>query len=383
MRILFTCVPGFGHFYPMVPLAQAMRDAGHEVGFATAGRFCQNVVAPTGFSAFPAGLSPVEAQDRLRSYQGSGVGALSGPQQGALLFAGPAASAKAADLTQIIHNWAPQLVVHDAVDLGAPLAASSAGLPYASHSSGPLQPPELWDLAEVVIERAWRERGLQPDHHAGIFRHLYLDICPPRLQSPDIVDVTVARPMRPVIFDGSRPMGLEPWLAALPEAPTIYVSMGTVFNATPGLFETVLGALADEVLNVIATVGLDRDPAELGPQPANVHVMRYLPQSIVLPRCAAVICHGGSGTTLAALAHGLPLLILPQGANQAWNGRCCAAAGVGAVLEREEMSQAAVRGKVREMLDLACYREGARGVQREIAQMPSPAETVEALEALA
>jgi UDP:flavonoid glycosyltransferase YjiC (YdhE family) len=383
VRVLFTCVPGFGHFYPMVPLAQAMREAGHEVGFATAARFCRNVIAPTGFRAFPAGLSPLQAQERLRSDHRWGAGTLSGPHQGALLFAGPAATAKAADLTQVIRGWAPELVVHDAVDFGAPLAASAAGLAYASHSLGALQPTELWDLAGLVVEPAWRERGMEPAHHGGIFRYLYLDICPPRIQSPDIFNLTVARPMRPVIFDSPRPPPVEPWVAAQPQAPTIYVSMGTVFNTTPGLFETVLGALADEGLDVIATVGLDREPSELGPQPTNVHVTRFLPQSVVLPRCDAVVCHGGSGTTLAALAHGLPLLILPQGANQTWYAHRCAAVGAATTLEKTEVTRAAVREKVKELLDQARYREEAQALQREIAQMPSPEETVAALEALA
>jgi UDP:flavonoid glycosyltransferase YjiC (YdhE family) len=45
----------------------------------------------------------------------------------------------------------------------------------------------------------------------------------------------------------------------------------------------------------------------------NVHVEHYVPQSLLLPHCSAVICHGGAGTTLSSLALGLPLLILPQG----------------------------------------------------------------------
>lgn len=396
MRTLFTCVPGFGHFYPMVPLARAMQGAGHEVAFATAARFCRNVVEPAGFSAFSAGLSPLQAQDALATEAtpateapateatppSAGAEASAPWRRGALLFAGPAASAKAADLTAVITSWQPRLVVHDAVDFGAALAASATGLPYASHSFGALQRRAFWDLAGAVAGHGWRERGMEPEPHGGMFRHLYLDICPPLLQSPDIADVAVARPMRPVVCDIS-PAGRTPWLRLLPGLRTVYVSMGTVFNTTPGLFETILGALGGEPFNVIATVGLDRDPAEFGPQPANVHVARYLPQAGVLPRCDMVVCHGGSGTVLGALAHGLPLLLLPQGANQEWNARRCAAIGAGAVIEPHELTRAMLAHKVREVAGTASYRAGAQSVQREIAAMPSPGDAVRTLEELA
>ena len=54
----------------------------------------------------------------------------------------------------------------------------------------------------------------------------------------------------------------------------------------------------------------------LGSLPGNVHVSRVIPQSLLLPRCSAVVSHGGSGTLLAALAHGLPQVCLPQAADQ-------------------------------------------------------------------
>ena len=67
MRVLATCLPGHGHFNPMLPLAQALVGADHEVAFATAEDFCPRVVQ-AGFPAFPAGLSLERqmAEARLR-----------------------------------------------------------------------------------------------------------------------------------------------------------------------------------------------------------------------------------------------------------------------------------------------------------------------------
>ena len=65
----------------------------------------------------------------------------------------------------------------------------------------------------------------------------------------------------------------------------------------------------------------------LGPQPSNVHVHQYIPQELLLPHCAAVVTHGGAGSTLGALAFGLPLLVVPQGADHFYNADRVVAAG--------------------------------------------------------
>ena len=92
--------------------------------------------------------------------------------------------------------------------------------------------------------------------------------------------------------------------------------MGTVWNRNPDVFRLVIESLRDDDITLIVTIGRQNDPASLGPQPDNVLVHQYIPQGVVLPRCHAIVTHGGSGTTLGALAFGVPLLVLPQGADQ-------------------------------------------------------------------
>ncbi len=378
MRVLFSCIPGFGHFHPMVPLAQALTGAGHEVAFATAPRFCRGVVEPAGFRAFAAGLSPVEAQERLESRDAD-----EGWQMGVRLFAAVAGPAKLPELTQVIEEWDPAVVVHDSVDFAGPVAAARCGRPWASHSFGALQPPRFWELADSLSPAPSAAPDPVPWARGPMFAHLYLDICPPSLQAPHIAEIPVVQRMRPVSFDTPRRERLADWVSTLPPAPTVYVTLGTVFNNTPGVFESILEGLGGEPYNVIVTVGPDRDPSELGPQPGNVHVERYLPNSLLLPHCDVVVAHGGSGTTFAALAHGLPLLIVSQGANQEWNGGRCAELGVGTTLSGPQLTPAAARSSVAALLDEPRYRAAAHRVQAEIADMPGPDHAVAALEQLA
>jgi UDP:flavonoid glycosyltransferase YjiC (YdhE family) len=119
-----------------------------------------------------------------------------------------------------------------------------------------------------------------------------------------------------------------------------------------------------------------------GPPPANVRVEGFIPQSALLPHCDAVINQGGTAI-LPILAHGLPLLILPQAANQFHNAEACVAAGVARELLPGDVAPDAVRAAVRALLEEPDHGDRARQVAREIDQMPGPEEGVRLLERLA
>jgi UDP:flavonoid glycosyltransferase YjiC (YdhE family) len=133
-------------------------------------------------------------------------------------------------------------------------------------------------------------------------------------------------------------------------------------------------------LEVFVSVGADFDPAELGSQPPNIRVARYVDQGEVLPRCGAVISHGGSGTVLAALAHGLPSVLLPIGADQPQNADRCEQLGVARVLDAVRATPTQVHNALE---GVAECRPAAARLQREIARLPAPEKAVTALEAYA
>jgi MGT family glycosyltransferase len=165
----------------------------------------------------------------------------------------------------------------------------------------------------------------------------------------------------------------------------VYVSLGTapLFNQ-PEKFAPLLAGLVGEPLEVIVTVSELNDPDALGELPASVHVERWLPLAPLLPRCDAVICHAGTGTTLAALAAGLPLVLVPQGADQFENARAAEQAGAARVLLRDQLTATAVRDAVRAVLaDDSPERAAAREIAAQIATMPSPAQVARDLNSIA
>ncbi len=387
MRVLCTCLPGHGHFNPMLALAQSLTKAGHEVAFATAADFCPHIER-TGFAAFHAGL-PLARQmaDARAAY----------PEQDRLvamdrfeqfvprMLAGVAAPARAADLVPIVEDWKPDLLVHDETEFAGPVAAAEAGIPWADQSVGIMRPRAMARLAGETLAPLARQHGVDVGLFGGLYRWLYIDVAPPSLQSAEIAGVEVAHQVQNATIEpGAEGEALPAWVGDLPaDRPVVYVSLGTVFNAKArDVFGAVLEALASEPVTAILTIGSDNDPADFGPQPDHIHVERFIPQSLLLPYCDAVVNQGGTAI-LPILAHGLPLLVLPQGANQFHNAAACVAAGVGRRLVPGEVTADAVRRDVRALLDDADLRAAAGRVKEEIEAMPGPERGVELLERLA
>ncbi len=100
------------------------------------------------------------------------------------------------------------------------------------------------------------------------------------------------------------------------------MTLGTIFNTESGdLFSIVIAGLRHPPVQVVVTVGLGIDLAELGPQLCSAYVVRYLLQALLLPQCTAVLNHAGSGSVLGTLEHGLPMVFIPMGADQLLNRR--------------------------------------------------------------
>ena len=282
------------------------------------------------------------------------------------------APAKLAELLGVAAEWAPDLIVHEPCELAAPIVAAALGVPSAQHAFGRLVPIECFERADPEIHALWASQGLAPEPLCGAFRGAYVDICPPGLRTESVPDGVPVVELRPAARDAASAAPAA-WRDGMPERRTVYVTLGTRTHFTDlARFRLVLDAISDLDCNVIATIGTHNDPAVLDPLPANATVERYIPQAEVFPIADAAVTHGGSGSTLGALAYGLPLLLLPQGADQFSNASACAAAGAARFLMPDEVTPEAVRAGVVALLEDRACRQGAERLAREIAGMPSP-----------
>ena len=386
MRILFTFEGGSGHYNPLVPVARVAESAGHTVAFACApGQLAMVRVA--GFQAFAAGIN-VGSTPATEAMEDHYMATPDIAEREAYLlregFAGWYARHKAADIVTLGETWTPDLLVRDEIDFGSAVAAERLGLPHASVlviAAGSFVRHEL--VAEPL--NALRlEHGLPPDPNlAMLSRYLVLAPFPPSYRDPAFPLPATAHALRPLLPEPTHEDQLPQWTADLTGAPTVYFSLGTAFaSSLRDVFARVIAGLRDLPINLIVTVGRRLDPDSFGEIPANVHIERYIPQALILPRCDLVITHGGSGSVMGALAHGVPLALIPLNADQPLNAERCAALGVGRTIGGEDITAAMARGAVEEMLANPAYRQNAERMRAEIATLPGPERALELLERL-
>ncbi len=377
MRFLFTTTPLDGHVRPLLPLAGTLRQRGHDVAFATHESWHEHIAAE-GYPALAAGTSHADARRLLEPHRAR-IDALPPlerrPHIYPILFGRGHAPKKLDGLLRAAREWQPDALVWESSDVAAPVAATALGIPAVHHSFGAMVPLAAFRRCEDAVLPLWSQVGVEPLPYIGAFSGLYVDICPASLAWEQPLGETVQ--LAPAATPPANP---PPWLAQL-DRPLVYVTLGTVFN-DPGVLARLLPGL-DAVPAALVTIGRNLDPAALGPVPAHVRVEQFVPQADVLPACTAVVAHAGSGSMLAALAHGLPLVLVPQGADQFENAMRVADAGAGVVVMPEDLTGGAIRSALRRVLDEPSFAAAAGRIAAEIASMPRPEDVAPAVEEFA
>lgn len=378
---MVTTPAGLGHIHPMLPLARAIAEAGHEVRWALPADAVMHAER-SGIETVPIqGRDPITPEEVTRRYpEFSQLPPSERPEvMFGKLFGAMAAPPMLDGLLPLVQGWRPDLVVADAAEFAGHIVAAELGVPSVTKGFGPLLPKNRVAGAAEEVALLWRARGLEPRPFGGCFDSLYIDIYPPGLQLTDAPHVPRRQLMRPMGDDRTIVEGPLPLPHTRQDAPLVYVTMGTVFNDAEPL-RVALDALGELDVRVIATVGPNADPAVVGAQPPHVRVERYVPQSALLPHCDVVVSHGGSGTALATVGLGLPQLCLPQGADQFLNARALAGAGAAIALMPDEVGIEAVRDAVELLVGGDAHRAAARRIAASIAEMPTPEHVVTVLE---
>lgn len=352
----------------MLGLAKALAERGHEVLWAAHEKPCAQLRA-AGFEAIEAG-PPENLSSKTMAERFPWLLDLPPAERPDFMFAkifGPErAGPMLDDLLPVTGSFEPSLLVCDQAELAGPIAAALAGVPNVTHAFGhPLPEPRVARMGEEMAGLRVAH-GLEPGTYAGLYDHLYLDIYPEALKTYDSPHIADVHPIRPAERSGPGEQG-SAWPGG--DAPLVYVTFGTVFGTTE-LIRTVVEAIRELPVRVVATCGPGKDPRELGDQPSNVHVADYVPQAELLPHCAAVISHAGSGTFLAALAEGLPQLLLPQAADQFLNARAGARAGAGIEIDPADLSPEAIAAALEALLGDGSYRDAAQRLSADIEAMP-------------
>ena len=385
MRVLLSSPGGIGHATPLVPLARAMADAGADVRVACPAPAAERL-ARIGLPVTPIGLSADEAHElclerypEIRSMPGPALPGYVFPR----LFGDITAAAQFPDLLGVARSWRPSVLVHDAADLAAPIVAAALDIPNVCHGFGTLIPASTVASAAERTEPLWATVGIEPRAYGGCFEHLYIDPFPPSLQ-PNVAEhlgrvIGEAPQAAPAAPGESLPAAITDALAA--GLPLVHVTFGTVYNRTPAFGAAVAAASRLDAV-VLVTVGPGGDLAAFGNLGAHVHVERFVAQSLVMPHTDVLASHAGSGTVLAALAHAVPHLCLPQAADQFRNAAAVVASGAGAEVT-DDAEPDRLEASLRQLLSDPAVRSASAAIAAEIAAMPTADEVARAVFALA
>lgn len=371
MRFLFTACFGTGHVNPMIPLAAAARDAGHDVIFATPATHAARL-GKLGFRVLPCGVSADDP--RVDAAAVTGRRALPGGGTTAMgaLFIDLAARQLLSELPAVMDDARPDVVVSELFEFAGPIVAEQRGLPVALFAYGaPMGLTQLDERSGGAWGRLRESAGLDGDVVRAAGRGPVLVAAPRGFAHPELAALGPFF-LRPDGGDQDVDAKVD-WIDALPARPTIYATLGTAFaSSAPGLFEAFVDGLQELDASVIVTVGPRRDPATLGARPPHVRVERYVPQSALLPRCDLVVAHAGYGTTMGCLRAGVPMVLLPFGADQPMNAAACERLGASLTLDPKSVSPPRVRELASRVLGDPSFRAAARTAARELDAMPGP-----------
>jgi EryCIII-like glycosyltransferase len=412
LTILFLCIPARGRFEILAPLAKALVHANHEVWFACPEDF-RPVIDAAGFRTLTAGLSI----DQLKRSMLGGADLYpedpkvhsAGPPSNAgdlsvAMFTEIQAKASVEDILPLLKPGKVDLIIHEEGEFSGPLIASIIDVPCIT-IGWPVATKPMKVITSVTnkLIPLWNAYSQPMKPFAGLYDH-FIATCPPSLQGEDISFLKPECIMRPELFEYPGNTGHQTMLESLrrekrhekqhekrhekqeekqPEK-VVHLTLGTVdaYNNVPGLISMILDSLKSEKVKILLTTG-DTLPADLFSQYENVTAVSFIPHSLLLPYCDAVICHGGVGTTISSLIHGLPLLIIPRGgASQYRNAYYCSRAGAGCHLFEDEVSSEKIAQCTRKLLYDPAVRLAAGKIREEIEGMPGKSETVSYIESL-
>lgn len=399
MRVLFTTFEGGGHVPAPLLTAAALRDLGHDVLI---------VSDPCNAPAAEAKALPFKSWRRApdRGALGAESGGLSDWKTRwppavirricGDVTTGPAA-AYAQDTLEFAAEFEPDVIVSNELLFGVMMAAEKRGTPLA------LLTANLWcfptredvppfgpgytlaksqsDLARDAVTRKlirkFFDAGLPNLNAARALVGL-----PPLLHTLDQLDVArriLIGASAAFDFDADEASGRYAYCGPLFETPTwadgtaempdngrpnVLISFGTTFQDQKSVLIRTMAAVETLPINVIVTLGPALANAKL-PQISNVRVLAQASHDDIVPQCAAVICHGGHGTVLRPLKHGVPLVVMPMGRDHADNAARVEWLGAGVRLS-ERASSARIKRALVQVLADGKYRGNARSFAKRL-----------------
>ena len=390
MRVLWFCIPAFGHTNPTIEVVRELVRRGHEVRYYSFEEFREKIEG-TGaqFVACDAFLPPVDAkaERKLRKVSTTEMSVQSFRTVANL---DPLVSADVA-------SWRPDVVVTDSACFWGKLTAAKHGLPWVcstttfafnEHSSKYMSHSAA-EMADIVFGLPRLNREIRKLRPLGYQVKSAIDIVTNKPDDDTIV--YTSRTLQPCseTFDEKHYRFVGPSVRDVaPKAregrPLVYASLGTVINDHPDFYRTLIDAMRGADVDLLISCGKAFDPSQLGEVPDNVRVEQYVDQMEVLSRASLFVTHCGMNSASEGMWMGVPELLFPLTGEQRAVARRVAEVGAGRMLEDSvARDSTALRKAVLEALADEQMREGSARMRDDLRSCVGPSGAADFIEHVA
>ncbi|GAB3740975.1 DUF1205 domain-containing protein [Amycolatopsis oliviviridis] len=420
MRVLFVTIPWKSHFNQLVPLAWALRSAGHEVRVASEPELLETITG-AGLTAVRVGSDETLKQRVRRMLGGEATpgqvdspffdslyeiddGRRDGLPREAISWVLDTLVVPQMwilndelvdDLVRYGRFWQPDLVLCDALTHAGAVAADAVGAAHARLLFG--SDPYLRMRGDFL-----RAKERQPGEYPDTMRDWYAEWA--RKYGRDFTEELITgqfavnvMPERCRLEPHERTLSLRyvpynghsvvpSWLCGEPRAPRVLMTFGITSwdwadreTISAEQVQEILDSLADLDIEVILTL-----PGEarelLRSVPENTRIEDFVPLDVVLPTCAAVVHHGGGGGFNGAMLHGIPQLVMTYAADASVKRIVLRQTGAGLSIAPDEVTGQKVREYLTRLLEDDAFRAGAERLRQEALAHPTPGALVPDLE---
>lgn len=383
LRVLFSIIPGHGHFFPTLPLAKALMDSGHEVLYATSESYGPTI-RDHGYESIGVGIDYTQGSVEWEDSDAT-------PVEEIMFIKGP--PVVLADLREYLASESIDVVLVDPTESGSMVAADVSGVYWGAVVPGrrtgfmpgfvPFRPGEransLYSTARRTYDEMRTSVGLEPVEllpgEYGYDRNFSLCMAPESINGwPLPAQHHTSHPLRPEVHSSD---SVDSWIDELPDdAPIVAVSFGTLFGSTDLYTDAVRSILSSGVRVVVST------SYDLDVEDDRLVKTKWVSMDRLLSRADLFVHHAGWGSTIAALATGTPSVAVPIGADQFVNSQSIKNTGAGLIVPRGDVLDS-LGTTVDEVLGDQLYALNAQRIKAEIDAMPSAHECVPLVEELA
>jgi MGT family glycosyltransferase len=390
MKIVWFCIPAYGHTNPTIEVVRELVKRGHEIRYYSFEEFREKI-EDTGaaFVSIDSYLPPLDekSQDRLKRVSTTEMSVQSFETTARL---DPV-------LAKELAEFQPSGVVSDSACFWGKLTAIKQNLPlicstttfafneysskYMSHSAS--------EMADIILGLPRLNREIRRLRPLGYHVKSALDIVSNKPEDNTIV--YTSRTFQPCseTFDEGHYRFVGPSVRDVAPKekvgrPLVYASLGTVINDRPGFYRTLIDALRDADADLLVSCGRAFDPAQLGMLPDNVRVEQHVDQMEVLSRASLFVTHCGMNSASEGMWMGVPELLFPLTGEQRAVAKRVAEVGAGTMLKEEAARNgAALRHAVLAALEDERLIEGSTRMRDDLRSCVGPAGAADFIEQVA